>query len=469
MPTSASRDSRRRTSRRFFLRGTGASLALPWMASLSERASAGDAEPLEKPPLRAAFLFMPNGVRPSWWKPKGHGEDWEPTPHLKHVAHLKDQFLLLENLWNAQAEGRNGHWPKVPAWLSGGYVIRTSGRDIDTQFRSLDQELAAAIGGRTPLPSLQLAVDEAYSGVDNVGGGFARIYGSHIAWRDRNTPITNEIVPQLAFDRLFRTGVKTPPVSGLSLDDPRVRRSLNRDRSSVLDLVQDDAKSMQRDLGLADRAKLEEYLDSVRSVERRIETALAPQRRWINDDRFEIPRPGPGIPEDHVDHVRLMLDILVLAFWTDTTRLGTFMFGNAQTYRDFGFLEGVRGSFHSLSHHRNEDKTRVMYTSIVDWHMQQLAYVLEKMAGLSEGDGHGSLLDNSMVLFGSTLSDGNAHNAHDLPLILAGKAQGALRPGRRLRFEKDTPLCNLYLWMLRQFGVDNASFGDSTGVLEGLS
>ena len=457
-------------NRRHFLRGTGAALALPWMASLApRRAVAADGERLEKPPLRAGFLFMPNGVRPDWWNPKGQGEDWEPTPHLKPVAHLKDEFVLLENLWNKEAEGRNGHWAKVPVYLSGGYVIRTSGADLDTQFQSVDQALADTIGTRTPLPSLQLAVDEAYSGVDNVGGGFARIYGSHIAWRDRHTPIPNEIVPQLAFDRLFRTGPKTPTVSGLSMDSPIVKKSLNRDATSVLDLVQDDARRMQRAMSAADRDKLDEYLESVRSVERRIESSLAPQKRWVNDDTFQVPRPGPGIPDEHIDHVRLMLDILVLAFWTDTTRVATFMFGNAQTGRSFGFLDGVRGSFHGLSHHRNEEKTLGMYTSIVNWHMEQVAYVIEKMASLSEGDGHGSLLDNSMMLFGTTLRDGNAHDPHNLPLILAGKGQGAIRPGRRIRYDADTPLCNLYLWMLRQFGVQRDSFGDSTGVLDKLA
>ena len=458
------------TSRRRFLRGSGAALALPWMESLrTKTAAADDVQPLDKPPLRAAFLFMPNGVWPKWWTPAGEGEDWQPTPHLKPVAHLKDQFNLLEGLWNAQSEKRNGHWAKVPVFLSGGYVVRTSGADIDTQYQSIDQRLAETVGSQTPLPSLQLAVDEAYSGVDNVGGGFARIYGSHIAWRNRFTPIPNEIIPQLAFDRLFRTGTKTPAVSGLTTEHPLVKQSLNRDEASVLDLVRDDAKSMQRTLGEADRDKLDEYLESVRSIERRIETAMKPQRRWLNDDRFRVPRPGAGIPDDHTEHLRLMLDILVLAFWTDTTRVATFMFGNAQTGRNFGFIDGVRGSFHPLSHHREEKKELGMYQSIVTWHMQQLAYVLDKMAGLSEGDGHGSLLDNSMVLFGSTLKDGNRHDPHDLPLLLAGKGGGRIRTGRRIRYERDTPLCNLYLWMLKQFGVEQDHFGDSTAALDGLA
>lgn len=462
-----------RPSRRRFLRGAGAALALPWLESLRPRnASAAEAKALEKPPLRAAFLFMPNGVRPEWWTPPGKSEDLseaEFPPHLEHVAHLRDRFVLLENLWNENSEFRNGHWAKVPVYLSGGYVVRTSGRDIDIENRSVDQELAAAVGDRTPLPSLQLAVDEAYSGVDNVGGGFARIYGSHIAWRDRFTPLPNEIVPQLAFDRLFRTGPKTPPVSGLSLSHPLVQRSLNRDEASVLDLVQEDAKSVAKTLAAGDKAKLDEYLSSVRSVETRIESALRPQARWQNDDSFRLARPDAGIPEDHETHVRLMLDILTLAFWTDSTRVATFMFGNAQTGRSFGFLDGVSGSFHGLSHHRREEKPLDMYCRVVNWHMRQVAYLIERMDGLSEGDGHGSLLDNAMVLFGSTLKDGNSHDPRDLPLLLAGGGQGRLSPGRRIRYEAETPLCNLYLWMLHQFGVDRDRFGDSTGPLDRLS
>ena len=431
-------------------------------------AAANEPPRLEKPPLRAAFLFMPNGTWPHDWTPKGEGEDWEPLRHLKPIAHLKEHFVLLENLWNEQSEYRNGHWAKVPVWLSGGYVVRTSGRDIDTGNRSIDQELAAQVGSRTPLPSLQLAVDEAYSGVDNVGGGFARIYGSHISWRDRFTPLPNEIIPQLAFDRLFRTGAKIPTVSGLTADHPAVRDALNRDEQSVLDLVGEEAKALQRQLNPGDRAKLDEYLSSVRSVERRIEAALEPQPRWFNDESYRLPRPAAGIPESHEEHVRLMLDILVLAFWTDTTRVATFMFGNAQTGRNFGFLEGVQGSFHGLSHHRKEDGPLEMYCRIVDWHLHQVAYVLERMASLSEGNGHGSLLDNSLVLFGSSLKDGNGHNPRDLPLLLAGRGQGAVEPGRRIRYPKETPLCNLYLWMLQRFGVDAEAFGDSTGPLDRL-
>jgi len=452
-------------SRRSMLQGVGAALVLPWLEAMTPAIARG-AESLAAPPTRAAFLFMPNGVVPQHWTPDGDGEDWAPKPMLEPVAHLKDDFLLLENLYHDQTEGRNGHWPKVPAWLSGGFVVRTSGSDMDVGNISLDQHLARKIGHHTPLPSLELGVDAAYSGVDNIGGGFTRIYGSHIAWRDPHTPVPKEIVPQLAFDRLFRTGKSIPVVSGFTPNQELVNQSLQRDDTSVLDLVMEDAKSLERKVSKNDRLKLGEYLESVRAVEKRIETAMKPQKRWINEGKFDVPRPGQGIPEVHEEHVRLMLDIMVLAFWTDTTRISTFMFGNAQTGRNFSFIDGVNGSFHGLSHHRNEIDKRDQYEKIGTWHMHQVAYVLEKMKSLNEGDG--SLLDHSMVLFGSSLKDGNRHDHHDLPLILAGRGNGTLQPGRRLRYKKDTPFCNLFVSMLNRMGIDDQKFGDSTGPLANL-
>lgn len=203
----------------------------------------------------------------------------------------------------------------------------------------------------------------------------------------------------------------------------------------------------------------------MRSVEKRIETALKPQKRWINQGRFDLPRPGPGIPDDHQEHVRLMLDIMVLAFWTDTTRISTFMLGNAQTGRNFGFIDGVRGSFHGLSHHRNEEKERQQYEKIVLWHLSQYAYLIDKMRSLSEGDR--TLLDNSLVMYGSSIKDGNTHQERDLPLLLAGKGGGTLRTNRRITAPKETPLCNMYVSLLQHMGVEVEKFGDSTGALEG--
>ncbi|HEV7282441.1 MAG TPA: DUF1552 domain-containing protein [Pirellulaceae bacterium] len=454
-----------RLSRRTVLRGAGVALALPWLEAMASRARGS--ETLDRPPLRSAFLFMPNGVRPDHWTPPGDDEKFELTPILKSFGKVKDDFCLLENLWNEKSVGRNGHWPKIPAFLSGGFVVRTSGRDLDVGNTSLDQFLAKQIGDQTPLPSLELAVDETYKGVDNVGGGFTRIYGSHISWRDPQTPAPREIIPRLAFDRLFKKGSATPPVSGFTTRQPAVTSALAKADKSVLDLALSEAKSLDRKLGAQDREKLAEYLESVRSVERRIENSLKPQKRWINEGRFDVPRPGPGIPESHPEHVRLMLDILVLAFWTDTTRIATFMYGNAQTGRNFNFLDGVNGSFHGISHHQNKEENLAVYEKIVTWHLEQTSYLLERMKGLDEGGE--PLLDHCQILFGSTIRDGNSHQEKNLPLLLAGKANGQIRPGRRLRAKGDTPLCNLYVKMLEHHGILVDKFGDSTGKFEGLA
>ena len=453
-------------SRRTLLRGTGAALALPWMEIM---AKAADSTQLIAPPLRTAFLFMPNGVRPDYWTPAGDGEDYEITPHLRPIAEFKNDFLLIENLWNKNAVGRNGHWPKVPAWLSGGYVQRSNGKDLDSGGTSLDQLLAEKIGERTPLPSLELGIDQPRTGIDNAGGGFPRMLGSFIAWRDPHTPVAKEIIPQLAFDRLFRNnGVN----SNGNPNQPAVISALQRDETSLLDLVMEDANSLRQKASATDQVKLDQYFESVRSVERRMESALKPQKRWLQNmeranGKLPFERPGAGIPQSHQEHVRLMLDILLLAFWTDSTRIGSFMFGDAQSSQDYGFLPGVSGNWHSISHHLNEEAKRVQYESIVNWNMEQFAYFLRKAKSLDEGGT--SLLDNSIFLFGSTLKDGNKHQEDNLPVLLAGRGKGAIRPGRRIRAAVKTPLCNLHLTLLNKMGVVADAFGDSTGQLTGLA
>ncbi len=453
-------------SRRTMLRGAGAALALPWLEAMSN--AMGPVTRLSIPPVRSAFFFVPNGVWPDNWTPAGDAEEYEITPLLKPLEPHKDKFLILENLWNEKTAGRNGHWPKVPAFLSGGYVVRTSGQDLDVGGTSCDQVLAREIGHRTSLPSLELGLDEPYSGVDSVGGGFARIYGNHISWRDPNTPVPKEIIPQLAFDRLFRNGASAPPVSGLDPRREAIVSSVMRDRVSVLDLVSDHARSVKRQVSSNDRIKIDEYMQSVRDVERRIESTSKPQPRWVNEQRFDLSRPAPGVPKKHQEHVRLMLDILVLAFWTDTTRVATFMFGNAQSGRNFSFLEGVDSSFHGISHHERKPEKLEAYQKIVGWHVSEFAYLVGKMDSLQEAPGT-TLLDNSMLLYGSTIREGNSHEHENLPILLAGKGGGTVKSGRRLRAPKQTPLCNLYLSLMDRMGVSLAQFGDSTGRLEGLS
>lgn len=455
-----------RISRRTMLRGTGAAMALPWLESVASAATPDSASTLAEPPLRSVFMYMPNGVRPDFWTPAGEGENYETTPHLKPLESLKNDFLLLENLWNAKTVGRNGHWPKVPAWLSGGYVERTSGDDLDSGGTTVDQLLAQKIGDRTMLPSFELGLEATRNGIDTAGGGFARMYGSFISWRDPHTPVPKEIIPQLAFDRLFRSN-KAPVISSLNPDDPALLTALQRDESSILDIVQDQARLLRKEGSSSDRVRLDEYFESVRSVEQRLQAALRPQKRWINKGKFPLERPGPGIPATRPEHMKLMMDIMVLALWSDTTRIGTFMTADAQTNEDYSFLPGVKGGFHSISHHAEEPVRKKQYETCVTWHVEQVAYFLNKLKSLDEGGK--SLLDNSMVMFGCGIKCGNLHLEENLPIALAGGGQGTLRGGRRLRFEKKTPLCNLYLSMLHRMGVKEESFGDSTGQLQGLS
>lgn len=453
-------------TRRTLLRGAGAALTLPWLESIASGAPVPAAENLSAPPLRTVFIFMPNGVRPDYWTPPGDADDYEITPHLKPLESLKSDFLLLENLWHKNTVGRNGHWPKVPAWLSGGFVERTTGSDLDSGGTSVDQIAAQHLGLETPLPTFELGIDPPRTGIDTAGGGFPRALGSFLSWADPHTPVPKEIVPQLAFDRLFRN-VRTPVVSSVDPKHPSLVASLQRDETSVLDLVLEQAKSLRRKGSSGDQARLDQYFESVRSVEQRMEAAMRPQKRWINQGKFPLERPAPGLPDSHPEHVRLMLDILLLALWGDNTRIATMMLGDAQSSQDYSFLPGVKGSFHGLSHHRNIEATRVQYEKIVTWNIEQTAYFLKRMKSLDEGGT--SLLDNSMVLFGGSLKDGNRHDVENLPLILAGRGKGALKPGRRLRAPAKTPLCNLHLAMLHRMGVMEKSFGDSTGPLEGLS
>jgi hypothetical protein len=454
-------------SRRTLLRGAGVAMALPWLETMSKAAPAAATEMLSEPPLRMAFLYMPNGVRPESWTPPGDGEQYEITPHLKPFEAYKDDLLLIENLWHPLAQGRSPHWPKIPAWLSGSRVERTSGDNLNSNGTTVDQVMGQRLGDLTALPTFEMGIDTPRTGIDTAGGGFARMYGSCLSWRDPRTPVMKEVVPQLAFDRVFRA-IRTPVMSSLNPKDPSILTALQRDDTSVLDLVADDAKALRRQGSASDNVRLNEYFESVRSVETRLSAAMKPQKRWINQGKFPMDRPSAGKPDTHQEHVRLMLDILVLAFWNDTTRIGSFMFGDAQTGQDYSFLPGgITGGFHGFSHHGEVPAKRDQYERIVTWHTTQMAYFIGRLKGLDEGGT--SLLDNSMVLMGSSLKDGNLHREENLPLVLAGRGKGALRPGRRVRSAPQTPMCNLHLALLHRMGIMDKSFGDSTEPLAGLS
>jgi hypothetical protein len=276
--------------------------------------------------------------------------------------------------------------------------------------------------------------------------------------------VPKEIVPQLAFDRLFRTASAAPVVSGFNPNQAAVTNALQRDDLSVLDAVSEDVWLLKGKISSADKVKLDEYMESVRAVEKRIENSLKPQKRWINQGRFDLPRPGPGIPPDVREHVRQMLDILALAYWSDSTRISTFMIGDAQSTRRFEFLDGVNNIWHGLSHHHNDPANIAQYTKVIEWNVAQFAGFCERLQSLKEGESN--VLENSQLLFGCSIRDGNKHDIDDLPLILAGGGAGTIRSGRRIISPKKTPMCNLHMALLQRMGVKKDKFGDSNGVLK---
>jgi hypothetical protein len=412
-------------------------------------------------------LYMPNGVNPHAWTPTGSGSNFELSPILEPLRNVKDKILVLTQLLNVATDTGDGHYVKTAAFLTGTTITRTTGSDLRCGAVSMDQIAAQRIGNFTPLPSLELGIEPVTTGVDtNVG--YTRLYGAHISWNTPTTPLAKEINPQLAFDRLFRSSG-----SGSNREAP--------DRS-VVDLVQEDAKRLKKRVGKADQAKLNEYLEAVRAVERRIEFDAQRKSAEYGEDplvRREIEKLGGRIKDfyadparasersgDHTEHVRLMLDLMVLAFWSDSTRISTFMYGNAVSGKNFSFLDGVKGAHHELSHHENKSEKLEQYRLINRWHVAQTAYLLEKMQSIREGER--TLLENSMVLFGAGMRDGNAHDPHNLPLVLAGSGGGTISPGRHLVYPKNTPLCNLYQSMLARLGAPVDRFSDSTGELAGL-
>ncbi|MBI1370761.1 MAG: DUF1552 domain-containing protein [Planctomycetes bacterium] len=461
--------------RRTFLRGAGVTMALPMLNAMLpvSRAlanpAADSATTADGYPIRYAALFMPNGVDPRSWAPTGKGANFELSPILLPLSVHKPNLLVLSHLEHDRVKWGDGHYVKSAAWLTGTAITKTTGADVRSNGISVDQLAAQHIGNLTRLPSLELSLESPVSSVDtNVG--FTQLYGGFISWSTPSTPVAREINPKLAFDRLFRSagGQKS---------------ALNGDDRSVLDLVMDDAKGLRQQLGAEDQRKLDEYFDSVRSVEHRIEFEADRRSKEHADDaavRDAIAALGKRVDAwdsdvehksersfDHTEHAKLMLDLMVLAFWTDSTRIATLMFGRDVSPKNFSFLPGVEGGHHQTSHHENNPGKMDQYRAINIWHTQQFAYMLDKMAAIREGDR--SLLDNSTLMFGSSLRDGNAHSPVDLPIVLAGRAGGQLSPGRHIVYPDSTALTDLYLANLQHLGVPIKSFSDSDEVLPGLN
>ena len=317
----------------------------------------------------------------------------------------------------------------------------------------MDQVAAQRIANQTPLPSLELGVTPVAIGVDAVVG-YTRVYGSHIAWSSPTTPLAREINPRSVYERLFHAS-SGPQGNAAKMD------------TLLLDRVLGDAKRLRAQVGAADRLRLDEYLNLMRSLEQRVQRAgNATQTAWKARAPIDPKAAPTDRPNDHAEHVRLMLDMIATAFQSDTTRVCTFMFGNAVSNVSFRFLEGVTAGHHDMSHHQKDPDKLRQYQLINRWHIEQFAYLLRKLRGMKEGDS--TVLDNSMVLFGSALSDGNSHNPHQLPLVLGGRAGGRIDSGQHLVYSEDSPAANLYVSKLDAFGTPVERFADSTGMLTGL-
>jgi Protein of unknown function (DUF1552) len=440
--------------RRTFLRGVGTAMALPFLESLVPRPLRA-AMAASAPPVRMAWIYIPQGAYMPYWMPNVEKTtaDYELSECLQPIAeHRKDMIIfggLACDKARANGDGGGDHARAGGAFLTGCQPKKTAGVNIQAGV-SADQYAAAHLGQKTRFASLEMAI-EGYRGTGNCDNGYACVYEHTLSWRDATTPLPPEVNPKQVFDRLFADQPDDP--------DSIARNKL---RASVLDAVLGDARDLNRKLGGNDRQKLDQYLTGVRELEQQITRAETLSPLTLPDD---VSRPE-GVPADLTEHIRLMCDLMVLAFQTDVTRISTFMLGregSEQKYRMVGVNEG----HHTISHHQNKPENLAKLKAISIYQMQQFAYLLKKLKSVKEGDG--TLLDNCMINFGSAIADPNRHAHEELPIILAGRGGGTINSGRFIRCPQDTPLNNLWMSMLERFGTPAERIGDSTGTLTQLS
>jgi hypothetical protein len=445
-----------RISRRTVLRGLGTVVALPWLETMSAPlAAAADAVAggaASQAPRRMAFFYVPNGAIMSDWTPEKEGTDFELPSILEPLASVRDDLLVLSELTcdkgRPNGDGGGDHARASSAFLTGCQARKTAGANFHSGT-SADQVAAARIGERTRLSSLELGI-ERYRGSGNCDSGYSCVYEHTISWRSPTSPLPTEVDPRLVFERLF---AERP-------DDPdRLKR--NRLRSSVLDTVVAEARGLERRLGGGDRQKLDQYLSCVRELELRIARAetLPPVKPPADAVKPQ------SAPADLEEHFKLMGDLLVLAFQADVTRVATCMFGREGSEQRYT-MAGISEGHHELTHHRGDPAKIAKVRTINTFHIEQFARFIAKLKAIPEGNG--TLLDNCMIAYGSGNSDGNRHSHDNVPLLLVGKGGGTIKPGRHIRYPKETPLNNLWLAMLERMGAPTERLGDSTGVLEGL-
>ncbi|MCP3918275.1 MAG: DUF1552 domain-containing protein [bacterium] len=435
-----------RPTRRAVLRGFGTALALPWFESI---ANAGAA----RPPLRLAYVYVPNGVHMPEWTPAEEGEGYELPPILEPLAPFRDRFSVLSGLTHdkgrANGDGPGDHARAAATFLTGVQPLKTDG-----QVRlgiSADQVAATRIGAATRFRSIVLGCEGGRKS-GQCDSGYACAYSHHISWQSETVPAAKEVDPRLVFDRLFR-GSDDAEASAQAAE--RVAR-----KKSVLDFVRADARRLRRRLGGDDRRKLDEYFSGLRELERRLDAALPARVDAVPDDA----RPD-GVPDDHAEHARLMGELLALAFASDTTRVATFMIANEGSNRAYRSL-GIQGGHHSISHHGRDPHKQGQIRDINRHHVSLLAHLIEKLASAREGAG--DVLDSTLLVYGSGLADGNRHQHHGLPVLLFGGPAGGVRTGRHVRFPKETPMGDLHLALLERMGAGVPMLGDGRGPLTGL-
>jgi hypothetical protein len=416
---------------------------------MPQRKALGDQQP-DGPPVRIGFLFFPNGAIMQSWTPPSEGEGYEFTPTLKPLEPLRSHITVVSGLaqdnGRAKGDGPGDHARAAASYLTGAHPYKTSGANIRVGV-SVDQVAADRVGHLTRLPSLELGI-EAGRNAGNCDSGYSCAYSSNISWKTETTPMAKEIHPRLVFERLFGSGDQAS-------DNRQERDAFRR---SILDFVADDAQRLKDRLGKADRQKLDQYFSSVRELEQRIERVE--QEAQVERPEFEVPE---AIPRSTQEHIRLMYDLLVLAFRTDSTRVATYMLGNAGSNRSYPMVD-VREGHHQLSHHGNNPEMMEKIQRIDHFLVEEFAYFLSQLQAVEEGTG--TLLDHVMIMYGSGLSDGNRHWHHDLPIVLAGGGAGTIRTGCHIRLPGEVPLNNLFLSMLDRVGANVDKLGDSSGRLQ---
>jgi len=437
-------------SRRSFLRSAGALIGLPFLDAMVP-ALAGTRPANRHPPLRLGFVYVPNGMVMANWKPASQGTNFTFSPILKPLGPFREHTLILSGLMdrnaNALGDGGGDHARAAASFLTGAHP-RESGSDIYAGV-SADQLAARELGHKTRLPSLELGLEDTRI-VGQCDGNYSCAYTSSISWRTPTTPLPPMPNPRHVFERLFGNGD--------SKSDPLADARRARYRQSILDGVVEETRRLKSSLGDADRRKIDEYLTSIRDVERSIQKAQ--QQRPAHGPTIERPS---GVPVDRAEHARLMFELLALAFQSDSTRIATMMIGRESSIRSYDHI-GIPEAHHQLSHHRNDPENLAKLTKIQTYHIGLFAQFLAKLQSISDGDG--SLLDHALILYGAGIADSNRHTHEKLPILLAGKGNNSVRTGRHIDLGKDTPVTNLLLAMLDRVGVRPERLGDSTGIMD---